>query len=208
MTRAKRKRLVRGEPVVELVLAATIQELATLGYQGLSIDQVARRAGVARTTIYRRWPTKPELVKAAIEALPGAEVAPVEGETVEEVLVEFGLKVARLLETSHGVAIMRLFVDDHGSRELDQLLKEIRQARDESFLDALLALGLERGDVAMLKDLVPAALLSRALVVRAPLTRQYISGLAAFLARRAKPKAGVVPERFDRADHHNRSAPC
>ena len=37
-----------------------------VGYDGVSYEEVARRAGVHRTTVYRRWPTKPELVADAV----------------------------------------------------------------------------------------------------------------------------------------------
>lgn len=48
------------------VLAATRALLAESGYRDLSIEAVARRAGVHRPAIYRRWRTKAELVHAAI----------------------------------------------------------------------------------------------------------------------------------------------
>ncbi len=65
-------RLVRGEPIVVRVLDATLQELARAGYEGLTLERVALRAGVNRTTIYRRWPTKGDLVRAAFERTTGA----------------------------------------------------------------------------------------------------------------------------------------
>jgi AcrR family transcriptional regulator len=52
--------------VVHDVLAATIDELAHRGYGALSFDAIAARAGVSRTTVYRRWPTKNDLVRAAL----------------------------------------------------------------------------------------------------------------------------------------------
>lgn len=58
---------VRGEPVVTRVLDATLDELARTGYEALTLERVATRAGVNRTTIFRRWPSKAELVRAAME---------------------------------------------------------------------------------------------------------------------------------------------
>ena len=49
----------------EAIVAAAIDELIANGYSGLSIEAVAARAGVAKTTIYRRWAGKDELVLAA-----------------------------------------------------------------------------------------------------------------------------------------------
>src|SRR5689334_23889387 len=48
------------------VLSATRRLLAETGYRELSIEAVARRAGVHRPAIYRRWRTKAELVHAAV----------------------------------------------------------------------------------------------------------------------------------------------
>ena len=48
------------------VLAATRALLVEVGYRDLSIGAIARRSGVDRPAIYRRWRTKAELVHAAI----------------------------------------------------------------------------------------------------------------------------------------------
>ncbi|GAB2968421.1 TetR/AcrR family transcriptional regulator [Saccharothrix stipae] len=46
------------------ILRAARDALFTAGYAGLAIDEVAQRAGVAKTTLYRRWPTKDHLAIA------------------------------------------------------------------------------------------------------------------------------------------------
>ena len=51
------------------ILDATLAVLAEAGYEGMTIDMVAARAGTARATVYRRWATKADLVLAAIARL-------------------------------------------------------------------------------------------------------------------------------------------
>ena len=59
----------RGEPVIRRALAATLRELARVGYAALRFEEVAGRAGVNKTTVYRRWPDKQALVRAALLSL-------------------------------------------------------------------------------------------------------------------------------------------
>ncbi|MFD8554586.1 TetR/AcrR family transcriptional regulator, partial [Streptomyces fradiae] len=51
------------------ILEATRAALVELGWSGLSMSDVATRAGVAKTTLYRRWPGKNELVVDAVAVL-------------------------------------------------------------------------------------------------------------------------------------------
>lgn len=51
------------------VFASTVELLAERGYDSLAIEAVAEHAGVAKTTIYRHWPTKEELVVDAVRSL-------------------------------------------------------------------------------------------------------------------------------------------
>ncbi|MEU6737247.1 TetR/AcrR family transcriptional regulator [Streptomyces physcomitrii] len=48
--------------VVAAVRRATDELLEEVGYEGLTLPEVAARAGVNKTTVYRRWPTKVELI--------------------------------------------------------------------------------------------------------------------------------------------------
>ncbi len=53
----------------QAILAAALQELTDIGFDAMSIEGVAARAHVGKTTIYRRWPSKEALVLAAIQSL-------------------------------------------------------------------------------------------------------------------------------------------
>jgi len=57
----------RSERVVQQVLVATVAELAESGYRAFRMDVVSAAAGVNKTTIYRRWPRKKQLVAAAVD---------------------------------------------------------------------------------------------------------------------------------------------
>src|ERR1700730_9816964 len=51
----------------QAILEATLALFAEEGLQGLSIEGVAERAGVGKTTIYRRWSSKEDLIKDALD---------------------------------------------------------------------------------------------------------------------------------------------
>ncbi|MEE4540721.1 TetR/AcrR family transcriptional regulator [Streptomyces sp. V4-01] len=65
----KRAGRPRSAEADEAILDATRAALAELGWSGLTLGDVAARAGVAKTTLYRRWPGKNELVVDAVAAL-------------------------------------------------------------------------------------------------------------------------------------------
>ena len=56
----------RSAQAHKAIIDTTLELLAEEGYQGLSIEAVAARAGVGKTTIYRRWSSKEELVMEAM----------------------------------------------------------------------------------------------------------------------------------------------
>src|SRR5215813_11601134 len=59
----------RSERVVRRVLAAALVELAHSGYAGFRMEEVASRAAVNKTTIYRRWPSRAALVTALVDKM-------------------------------------------------------------------------------------------------------------------------------------------
>jgi len=56
----------RREGADEEILSVARTLLAERGYRELTVDAVAERAGVAKTTVYRRWPSKGALISALI----------------------------------------------------------------------------------------------------------------------------------------------
>ncbi|MBF8188684.1 TetR/AcrR family transcriptional regulator [Nonomuraea sp. K274] len=85
--------------VGEAVIDATIAELSEVGYAALRVDAVAERAGVNKTTIYRRWGNKVGLVSTALierrgQLVPPADTGSLRGDLIELLKeIRLGLKV-------------------------------------------------------------------------------------------------------------------
>ncbi|MEO1068016.1 MAG: TetR/AcrR family transcriptional regulator [Cyanobacteria bacterium J06638_6] len=71
MTDADKKSLgrPRSARAHQAMLQATLELLGEVGYEGMSIEAIAARARVGKTTIYRRYSSKEELVADAIESI-------------------------------------------------------------------------------------------------------------------------------------------
>src|SRR5438105_12835542 len=98
----------RSARVVASILAATVAELARSGYASFRIDEVAARAGVNKTTIYRRWPTKAELVRAALMASDDPGPPPSTGAVRSDLLALLRATIARIESSPEKLGILRM----------------------------------------------------------------------------------------------------
>jgi AcrR family transcriptional regulator len=80
------------------ILDATLQVLLDKGYKGLTIDGVAAKTGIGRPTIYRRWPSKPALVIAALAQSVGLSPTPDTG-ALRSDLLAFQRQQVRLMNS-------------------------------------------------------------------------------------------------------------
>ncbi|WP_328475361.1 TetR/AcrR family transcriptional regulator [Actinoplanes sp. NBC_00393] len=111
----------RGAQVVEKVRAATLAELARAGFAGLTIDGVAKAAGVNRTTIYRRWPSKAALLAAMVEpVLERYDTDPDTG-SVQQDLLALLLMIRDNTALPEGLALTEAVVASGG--ELHDLMR-------------------------------------------------------------------------------------
>ena len=102
----------RGPKVRAAVLAATLAELAERGYAGLTVENVARRAGVHKTTIYRRWGDCERLVVDALTDHVAMEVPIPDTGAVATDLREHARALVRWLTSPIGRAIMAATLSD------------------------------------------------------------------------------------------------
>lgn len=158
----------RGRPldpeVGRAALEATVELLEERGYAGLRVGDVAQRAGIGLGALYRRWPTKRELVVSALGSMASDLHLPVTDDPAGDVLAV--LEVMADAITGPEARILAGLLS--GSDE-PELATAIREAKIEP-LRATLRERLRRilGDVDDLEirtDLGPALILFRALVL-------------------------------------------
>jgi AcrR family transcriptional regulator len=141
----------RGRPrnpdADQLIVAATLRLLAEHGYDRCSIEAVADEAGVTRATVYRRYPTKADLVTAsvcAMQQLPDPAQMPDTRECLTWLMGQFSEGIGR----ADGVSIVSaLYVQRREHPDmLDRFRAEVILPGREKFLTTL-QLGIDRGHV-------------------------------------------------------------
>jgi len=93
---AARRGRPRDSAVDERVLDVAWDLLLTGGYAGLNVDELAERAAVAKTTLYRRWPTKDHLAIAVVTRMIPFALVPDTGDICHD-LTEFAVGMAESL---------------------------------------------------------------------------------------------------------------
>lgn len=101
------KRVERSKAAV---LAETYRQLTQGGMNGVSVDDVARESGVAKTTIYRHWPTRSALLIDACSRIGSPQPAPGRGSLLEDLLI-LAQAVAEQLRTAPWAAALPSIID-------------------------------------------------------------------------------------------------
>lgn len=104
----------RGERVLAAVRAATLRELAEHGYAALTIDNVARRAGVHKTTVYRRWRDRDGLLLDAVADHVATEVPVPDTGEVERDLRELARGLVQWITSPIGGGVLATMLSDAG----------------------------------------------------------------------------------------------
>ena len=94
----------RTARTAQVVFAATLAELAARPYADISIETIAARAGVHKTTVYRRWRAKPDLVVDALSQAANARIEVPDTGSVESDLRALSRSVQATLSSPEGAA--------------------------------------------------------------------------------------------------------
>ncbi|MFJ3229412.1 TetR/AcrR family transcriptional regulator [Streptomyces sp. NPDC086787] len=185
---------VLREDVTEAIRSAVFEELASVGYARMSIEGIARRAGVGKTAVYRRWRSKLHLVLDVVSALavlglPVPDTGTLEGDL--RLLYEFTSRALR-----HPVAsqiIPDLQAEAARNPEIADAMRRTLREGQEGVASKILAAAEQRGelrhgiDADLALDLISGPLYWRSVVIRGPkLPKAYLETLTRATAEALK----------------------
>jgi hypothetical protein len=113
----------RGDALYAAIFEATLEELTAVGYAELKMEHVANRARASKGSLYRRWPSRAELVVDAVHhTLPNPGEPPDTGNVREDVLGCLRAS-ATLLNGASGEAVRGLMADTIRNPELMHVIR-------------------------------------------------------------------------------------
>jgi AcrR family transcriptional regulator len=156
------------------LLAVTLQLLQQHGYDRLTLDAVAATARASKATVYRRWPTKAELVLAAfIEGIRQVAVAPDTG-TLRGDLLQLGDTICQQAR-QHAGTIRAVLVEVSRNPALSDAMQHRFIDQRKALIQHVLQQAVDRGEINEdaitdeLWDLLPGYLIFRSIIPnRAP----------------------------------------
>lgn len=178
----------RDARVTDAILDAVLAELADNGFRGMTMEAVARRAGVGKSALYRRWPSKVEMTADLMRALsvtatPVSDTGTLAGD-VRALLDE-------VLAWLTDAGVRRIYPDLLAEAERNPILGEVlmdyvgrpRRARAQAVLDRAAARGeLAPGaDQELIIDAMGALVFWRLIALGQPVTEAHLHRLTAVI---------------------------
>ena len=189
----------RSQEADRAILSATVELLADRGLSAMSIEEVAARAGVGKTTIYRRWPSKGLLALDAFVASFREEQPPNDTGTLRgDLLAALRAWVRAVTQTAMGPMLTGLIAEAQHDPELrgawrDRVLEPLR-VQHRIMLDR----AIERGEIPasvdrdVVLDLFFGAAEHRLLLGHLPITDVFIGKVVDVILAGIQP-AGSAP---------------
>lgn len=183
----------RGESVVRDVLDAVREEIAKVGFGAMRIENVALRADVAKTTIYRRWPKKEDLLFDLLQSMMcGSQEVPETGSLREDLLAS-ARHVRSIMTSTEGQAISRMMMVERNDPEVSRVLERIREEKMQ-IPRRIVERARERGEIGpsvdaeLLLTTLAGSIHHRVFVRAAEPSDVYLEGLVDLLLEGARPR--------------------
>jgi AcrR family transcriptional regulator len=194
----KRTSPKRGEARAQAILDATIELLAEVGYDRMSMDMVALRARASKATIYRHWPDKTALVLAALSRRGGLVSELADTGSLRGDLELYARESAAAAAGVAGSLVVGLLAVASHDPQLAALLAQQFHYEQLPAITALIDRARARGEVGpavdarLISEVLPGTLIMHLVVLRLPADERFIHRLVddvlmALLTRQLSP---------------------
>jgi AcrR family transcriptional regulator len=175
--------VLRGE-ITTALRRALLQELAAVGYGRLSIEAVARRAGVAKTAVYRRWSSKLEMVLELVAEVAGRNLSlPDTGSLRGDLELALRLMTQALEHPLASQIIPDLLAEAARNPRMGATLQEALRSTQRDIGAKIVGRAVARGelpadvDTEVAADLIVGPLYWRLAVARQPAPDDYLAAV-------------------------------
>ena len=182
----------RNEQSRRAILDASVAMIGEVGYDKISIEAIARRAGVSKQTIYRWWPSKGAVIlEAATESLSTVVTLPDTGDIVADIRTQLTAIVELITTTGFGPAYRCLIAAGQSDPDLLRALFDQIIAPNIEDFRTRTALAQQRGEMsadadwATMRDLLYGVVEYR-LIHAMPLEPEYIDRVLKIVFHRAR----------------------
>ncbi|MFJ8309636.1 MULTISPECIES: TetR/AcrR family transcriptional regulator [unclassified Streptomyces] len=162
----------RGPVLEQAILDAALEQLSTVGWSGLTMEGVAAGAQTGKAAVYRRWPSKEDLVADALQSgLPSLDEAGDHG-SVREDLYQLCRRIRGTMYSRSGYALRSVLYEcDHAvaDRFHSLIVRRVIEPSNRLFREVVRR-GIERGDVRpdatgeLVFDVIPGLMMFRSKV--------------------------------------------
>lgn len=192
----------RGAELEDAIRGACVAELAELGYGNLTIESVASRAQTGKASIYRRWPTKQQLVMDSVGCLmsgPLMRLTDLEYDdtvTTRDAILDLMVRVGAVMAGAQGDAMRSLMGESLRDEDFSGCFEgDFYDPRKQSLI-RLLERGVARGEVRpeaideVVVEMIAGAMIHRILIRRQnPTKRDFEQMLDVFIMPAIQPGA-------------------
>ncbi|MEV0274238.1 TetR/AcrR family transcriptional regulator [Hamadaea sp. NPDC050747] len=193
---------VRRPEITAAVLDAVVRELSEVGFGRLSVEGVARRAGVAKSAVYRRWNSKLEMVLELLSGMVSRRISlPDKGSLQADLTMVVDILSTVLEHPMAKNVLPDLLAEAARNPQIETTLHAAIQAAQRDVGDLLVSRAVDRGELPgtvdreLLTDLIAGPLYWRISVMRSHVPPGYADQLSEAIrcAVQAASRTGLAP---------------
>jgi AcrR family transcriptional regulator len=186
----------RSERVIRDVTRATAAELARVGYDALRVEDVAAQAGVNKTTVYRRWPNKADLVADAFRNLKGPPDELPDLGSVRADLLSLLQDAVVLASTCEGQSVYRMITLEMDHPEVASIARALRDEYTAPWI-AVIERAIDRrelpegSDPQLLVEMIKGTVFNKLLRNREPVDDAFLHAVVNMVVLGAKSGGAI-----------------